>query len=185
METVYLIRTDKEAKLIFDDMRREILRLLAKEALTAGSLAVTLGLSAPTVGHHLDSLKRAGLVEIVRAEPEAHGIVQKFYQGKAQAYIVEMERLSAPVRRYFMPARIEQTRGILAALTLQGRNGYKPTSPTVEMATRELAGHILDAAERRRGPCRETDPECVINEIYRDAIENLLKLKPEIFPQLP
>ncbi len=83
-----------------------------------------------------------------------------------------------------MPARIERTRGILAALTLKGRGGYKPSSPMVEMATRELAGHILDSAERRQGPCRETDPECVINEIYREAIENLLKVKPEIFPQL-
>src|SRR2546425_4272688 len=183
MDAVLIIRTDKEAILILDDMRREILRLLAKEALTAGNLAATLGLSAPTVSHHLNSLKRSGFVEIVRAEPESHGIVQKFYQSKAQAYIVETEKLSAPVKRYFMPARIERTRGILAALTLNARDGYKPSSPAVEEATRELARHIIDAAERRQGPCREADPECLVNQIYREAIGNLLKVKPERFPQ--
>ena len=185
MDAVLIIRTDKEAILILDDMRREILRLLAKEALTAGNLAVTLGLSAPTVSHHLNSLKRSGFVEIVRAEPESHGIVQKFYQSKAQAYIVETEKLSAPVKRYFMPARIERTRGILAALTLNARDGYKPSSPAVEEATRELARHILEAAERRQGPCTETDPECVINEIYAEALRSLLKSKPEILPLTP
>ncbi len=128
MDAVLIVRSDREAKLIFDDMRREILTLLAIEALTAGKLAATLGLSAPTVSHHLDSLKRSGLVEIVKTEAESHGIVQKFYQAKAQAYIIETGTPSAPVKRYFIPARIERTRGILAALSLNGKDGYKPSS---------------------------------------------------------
>ncbi len=185
MKTVDILRSDREAKLIFDDMRREILRLIAKEPLTARKLASTLGLSAPTVGHHLESLKRSGLAEVVKTEPESHGIIQKFYQASAQAYFIETGALSQAVKRHLMPVRIERTRGMVAGLSLNGTLGFKPSSQLVETATGELAQLILDAAELRQGPSSETDPECVINEIYVEALRNLLKSKPEILPWIP
>ncbi len=185
LDAVHILKSDHEGKLIFDGMRREALRLLAREALTGQRLARILGLSAPTVGHHLDSLKRAGLVEVVGTEAEAHGIVQKFYRATAQAYIIEPRRLSPIVKRYFMPARIERTRGMVAALSLNAMDGYKSSSRGVEAATEELGQYILEAAERRQGPSIETDPESLINGIYIEALWNLIRVKPKLFPPLP
>jgi DNA-binding transcriptional ArsR family regulator len=184
LDAVRILRSDREAKLIFDDMRREILRILAKEAVTAQRLAKIMGLSAPTVGYHLDALKRSGLVEISATEVESHGMLQKFYRSTAQAFIIEPLKLSPTVRRYFMPARIERTRGMVAALSLNAPNDYKPSSHAVEVATDELGRSVLEAAERRKGPSAEMDPECVLCGIYSEALWNLLSVKPKIFPTL-
>jgi DNA-binding transcriptional ArsR family regulator len=184
LDSVRILVNDREAKLVFDDMRREMLRLLAKEALTARRLATILGLSSPTVGHHLEVLKRSGFVEIVGMEAEAHGIIQKFYRATAQAYIIETRKLSPIVKRYFMPSRIERTRGMVAALSLNSGEEYKSSSRGVETASEELGRYILEAAERRQGPAAETDPETVINGMYREALENLLISRPNIFPRV-
>ncbi len=45
-----------------DDTRRSILDLLRDGDLSAGAIADQFHLSKPTVSHHLDLLKRAGLV---------------------------------------------------------------------------------------------------------------------------
>src|SRR5688500_2253458 len=45
-----------------DDTRRAILDLLRKGDLSAGEIAERFHLGKPTVSHHLDLLKRAGLV---------------------------------------------------------------------------------------------------------------------------
>src|SRR5262245_32701888 len=165
-------------------MRREILRLLAKEALTSRKLSEMVGLSAPTVGHHLAALKKAGLVEIVGTEVETHGIVQKFYRATSQAHVVETRRLSPALKRYFMPSRIERTRGMLAALSLIRGGESKLSSEEVETATEDLARYILEAAERRRGAETGKDPEQVLNEIYKEGLSNLIKARPNIFPGL-
>ena len=185
LDAVRILRSDREAKLVFDDMRRELLRLVAKEALTASKLSTLLGLSPPTVGHHLDALKASGLVEIVSKEPETHGIVQKFYRATAQACIIEARRLSPSVKRYFMPARIERTRGMIAALSIGAAEGYKSSSDSVETVTEELGGFILEAAEHRQASKTEIDPENVINGIYSEALENLVRMKPKLFPPFP
>jgi DNA-binding transcriptional ArsR family regulator len=183
-DQVRILRTDQEAMLLFDDMRREILRLLAKQNLTPHKLSTMLGLSAPTVGHHLSALGRSGLVRIVGREPETHGIMQTFYSATAQAYIIETGKLSPAVRRYFMPARIERTRGMLAALSLHSTGGFELSSELVEETTEELAGGILESAEHHPGPRLKMDPETVINEIYSDALSNLIRKKPRTFSRL-
>jgi ArsR family transcriptional regulator, arsenate/arsenite/antimonite-responsive transcriptional repressor len=53
-------------KALNDPARREILKMLRKRDLTAGEIASRFDMSAPSVSHHLDKLKRAGLVTTVR-----------------------------------------------------------------------------------------------------------------------
>ncbi len=183
LDSVRILNTDRAAKLVLDEMRREILRLLAKEALTARKLSTILCLSSPTVGHHLDALSRSGFVEIVGTEAEAHGIVQKFYRATAQAYIVQTRELSPVVRRYFMPARIERTRGMVAALSLNSGPGYLSSSRAVETATEDLGEYIFQVAERRQSQSLESDPEVLVNEIYTEALRQLLSIRPKMFPQ--
>ena len=53
-------------KALNDPTRREILELLNKGDLTAGEIAGRFNMTKPSISHHLDLLKQAGLVICVR-----------------------------------------------------------------------------------------------------------------------
>lgn len=53
-------------KALNDPTRREILELLNKGDLTAGEIAARFNMTKPSISHHLDLLKQAGLVICVR-----------------------------------------------------------------------------------------------------------------------
>ncbi|MBS1659902.1 MAG: winged helix-turn-helix transcriptional regulator [Bacteroidetes bacterium] len=50
-------------KALNDPTRREILELLRKKEMTAGEIAEKFSISAPSISHHLELLKRAQLIE--------------------------------------------------------------------------------------------------------------------------
>jgi DNA-binding transcriptional ArsR family regulator len=49
-------------KALNDPTRREILELLREKDLTAGEIVEKFNMSGPSISHHLDLLKQAGLV---------------------------------------------------------------------------------------------------------------------------
>jgi DNA-binding transcriptional ArsR family regulator len=53
-------------KALNDTTRREILELLKKKDLTAGEIASRFNISKPSISHHLDLLKQAGLVQAMK-----------------------------------------------------------------------------------------------------------------------
>jgi DNA-binding transcriptional ArsR family regulator len=53
-------------KALNDSTRREILELLNDRDLTAGEIADKFEMSKPSISHHLDLLKQAGLVVSIR-----------------------------------------------------------------------------------------------------------------------
>jgi len=53
-------------KALNDPTRREILKMLRRQDMTAGDIAAKFNMTAPSISHHLDKLKRAGLVTIVK-----------------------------------------------------------------------------------------------------------------------
>ncbi|MEI7523945.1 MAG: autorepressor SdpR family transcription factor [Mariniphaga sp.] len=53
-------------KALNDPTRRKILELLNQGDLTAGDIAARFNMSKPSISHHLDLLKQAGLVVCVR-----------------------------------------------------------------------------------------------------------------------
>ena len=53
-------------KALNDKTRREILELLKKSDLTAGEIADQFNITKPSISHHLDLLKQAGLVQAVK-----------------------------------------------------------------------------------------------------------------------
>lgn len=53
-------------KALNDPTRREILELLNKGDLTAGDIADRFDMTKPSISHHLDLLKQAGLVVSIR-----------------------------------------------------------------------------------------------------------------------
>jgi DNA-binding transcriptional ArsR family regulator len=50
-------------KALNDGTRREILELLKQKDMTAGEIADHFSISKPSISHHLDLLKQAGLIE--------------------------------------------------------------------------------------------------------------------------
>lgn len=53
-------------KALNDPARREILKMLRENDMTAGEIASKFDMTAPSISHHLDKLKRAGLVTTVK-----------------------------------------------------------------------------------------------------------------------
>ncbi|MBS1623195.1 MAG: winged helix-turn-helix transcriptional regulator [Bacteroidetes bacterium] len=53
-------------KALNDQTRRDILQLLQQKDMTAGEIADEFSFSKPTISHHLDLLRQAGLVESVK-----------------------------------------------------------------------------------------------------------------------
>lgn len=53
-------------KALNDPARREILKMLQKQDMTAGDIAAKFEMTAPSISHHLDKLKRAGLVTAIK-----------------------------------------------------------------------------------------------------------------------
>lgn len=50
-------------KALNDSTRREILELLKERDMTAGEIVEKFNISGPSISHHLDILKQAGLIE--------------------------------------------------------------------------------------------------------------------------
>lgn len=171
---VRLITDESQARLIFDPMRREILRLLSRKALTEKELVGILGITAPSVDHHLKALLRGNLISVVRKEAGRHGIVQKWYMADAEAFIVERDRLRPDIRRYFMPMDIERTRGIVALLSLL-KGGVTPSTGYMESMTHQMCTALATASRNYTGVMEE-DPERTIHSLYVNALKQVLNL---------
>lgn len=50
-------------KALNDKTRREILELLRKKDMTAGEIVDNFNISGPSISHHLDLLRQAGLID--------------------------------------------------------------------------------------------------------------------------
>lgn len=57
---------DETMRALSDPTRREILRTLRASDLSAGDIAARFAMTAPSISHHLNVLKDAGLVQAVR-----------------------------------------------------------------------------------------------------------------------
>ncbi|MDT3402530.1 autorepressor SdpR family transcription factor [Mucilaginibacter terrae] len=53
-------------KALNDNTRREILEMLKEKDMTAGEIAERFNISKPSISHHLDLLRQAGLVVSVK-----------------------------------------------------------------------------------------------------------------------
>lgn len=59
-------------KALNDPARREILKMLRKRDMTAGEISSKFNMTAPSISHHLDKLKQAGLVTIEKKGQFVH-----------------------------------------------------------------------------------------------------------------
>jgi DNA-binding transcriptional ArsR family regulator len=162
-------------------MRREIVRLLGDGGKTENDLAGILGLSDPSVGHHLKILREFGLVRMTRQEVGEHGIVEKFYEANARIYFVDSKKMPLEIERYFMPISLERARGIIAVAEVMLNDSQEFSAAEVEEFARALASAVVQLAPKFSKPWKGGREE-LVGRVYKEALAQLLR-KPELVPQ--
>ena len=79
-------------KALNDPARREILKLLQKQDMTAGDIAAHFKMSAPSISHHLDKLKRAGLVTTLKRGQFIHYSINTTIIDDLLQYIITLKK---------------------------------------------------------------------------------------------
>jgi ArsR family transcriptional regulator, arsenate/arsenite/antimonite-responsive transcriptional repressor len=88
---------DDTIRALADPTRREILRVLRKGDLSAGDIAARFDMTAPSISHHLNVLKDAGLVS---AERDGRHIIYSLNSTTLQDLMTElMEFVNAKERK--------------------------------------------------------------------------------------
>ena len=79
-------------KALNDPARREILKMLQKQDMTAGDIASKFEMTAPSISHHLDKLKRAGLVTTVKQGQFIHYSIKTTIIDDILQYILTLKK---------------------------------------------------------------------------------------------
>ena len=79
-------------KALNDPARREILKMLQKQDMTAGEIAARFEMTAPSISHHLDKLKRAGLVTTVKQGQFIHYSINTTIIDEILQYILTLKK---------------------------------------------------------------------------------------------
>lgn len=79
-------------KALNDPARREILKMLQKQDMTAGDIAAKFEMTAPSISHHLDKLKRAGLVTTVKQGQFIHYSINTTIIDDLLQYIITLKK---------------------------------------------------------------------------------------------
>jgi len=174
MKAVRIIRDPETIKLLADLVRREVLRLLAVEPLTQTQLAEKMRLTEPSMSHHLQILRKAGLITIRRAEVGSHGILEKYYESSAKLFIEDWEKIPPDLRRYFVHSHMERLRGMLSVFQLiaegQGRN-IEVTSDEIKELAQAIASRIAMVGEKYENVEVKEDRETLLIRIYSETLK--------------
>lgn len=92
MKPTLVIRDLNQLKVLSDPFRAKLMMLLVEKPYTGQQLAEQFNLSRARIHYHLRELEKNHLIELVRTE-EINGIVQKFYQSVAQAFLPDVSLL--------------------------------------------------------------------------------------------
>ncbi|AIF68505.1 ArsR family transcriptional regulator [Palaeococcus pacificus DY20341] len=111
---VKTITDPKVIKLMLEDTRRHILRLLRDREMTISQLSEILKKTPQTIYHHVEKLKEAGLVEVKRTEMKGN-LVEKYYGRTADAFYINLY-LGDEELRYLARTRLKTKLEIFKAL---------------------------------------------------------------------
>ncbi|MEW6522796.1 MAG: ArsR family transcriptional regulator [Bacillota bacterium] len=87
---VHIISRVEEFKALADPKRIQILSLLAESRLTVKQLADRLQDLPATIHHHVKTLERSGLIQLVETR-EKSGILEKYYEAIADRMVADHE----------------------------------------------------------------------------------------------
>jgi len=176
--SIRVVSDPKVAKLLVDPVKRQILRHLAEKELTQKMLAELLGMADPSVYYHLKELKAAELVRVVRSEPEAHGILQKFYEADALYFVADYARMPLGLRRYFLAVNLERLRGVFAILKALKGSKISLSSSQMEKLAERVAYSVVDVAKRYQNRPYAGERESLIINLYGDALQRIIENDP-------
>ena len=174
-----VISDPKVTKLLMDPVKRQILRHLAEAELTQKMLAERLGMADPSVYYHLKELKAAGLVAIVRSEPESHGIIQKFYEANALYYIADYAKAPLALRPYFLAVNLERLRGVFAILGALKGVSISLSSSQMEKLADRIAYSLVEVAKEYQDRLFTGERESLIINLYAEALQRVIEKDPE------
>lgn len=85
MRTMKEIKDPEAIQLLGDESRRKIIFLLRAKPMNVSQIAAELSLSPQTVYHHIQKLKSAEMVEVVKEERVGH-LIESYYQTTAEVF---------------------------------------------------------------------------------------------------
>ena len=85
MKTTKIISDPEAFQLLADDSRRRMIFILRAKPPTVSQIAEELNLSPQTVYHHIQKLKKAEMVEVVKEERVGH-LIESYYQSTAEVF---------------------------------------------------------------------------------------------------
>jgi DNA-binding transcriptional ArsR family regulator len=174
MKAVRIIRDSETIKLLADLVRREILRLIAVEPLTQTQLAEKMLLTEPSVSHHLQLLRKAGLIRIRSAKIGSHGILEKYYEPEAKLFLEDWEKIPPDLRRYFVHSHMERLRGMLSVFQLMAeeqRRTIAVSSEEIKELAQSLASRIAVIGEKYEKMKIDVDRETLLIKIYSETLK--------------
>ncbi len=141
----------EEAKAVSDEIRLFILDLLTKKPMSVNEIAEELkkrGMfkNINTVRYHIQVLKQAGLIELVRTE-EIKGGVLKYYASRRKVYTYEVpkdiEKDLEPIIKDMEPALTELLKNIIDEHKDLIERVSKRLKPCPYCVTKHFAEYIL------------------------------------------
>ncbi len=79
-------------KALNDPARREILTMLRESDMTAGEIASKFEMTAPSISHHLDKLKQAGMVTTIKKGQFIHYSLNTTVMDDLIQYILTLKK---------------------------------------------------------------------------------------------
>ena len=169
---VFIVENQEAIQLLADFTRAEVIRLLSRRSMTEKQLSDELGLTKAAVGYHLHRLLDAELIEIIKLEPEKHGILQKYYAPIASLFIVDVDNIPKDVRRFFIQTQIEHLRGMLIVFRLH-HHISKFSSEELEKLAMALLEQLKEVGQKHLNDEYPEDPESFRVKIYSEAVAKL------------
>ncbi|MDG6978331.1 MAG: helix-turn-helix transcriptional regulator [Nitrososphaerota archaeon] len=166
------------ARMLVDPVKRQILRHLAEEELTQKMLAQRIGIADPSVYYHLKGLSAAGLVRVVRREPERHGIVQKFYGAGALYFIVDYAKVPLDLKRDLLAVNLERLRGVFAILKALRGTAVSLSTVEMEALADRVARSLVEVAREHEGRPFDGGRESLIIALYGEAMARVMENDP-------
>ncbi len=162
-------------------MRRAIPELLRTKPMTQSKLASELGLSTPSLNHHMKVLRSKRLVVIVKREMERHRVIQKFFSPAAYLFVYDLDALPVNIARYFYPVSLERTRGLVSAIHFKDshynhhRHHQTPSTPEeANILSEKISRYLVRAAKEYSEQDLKFGLEEAVYKIYANAIKMAL-----------
>jgi DNA-binding transcriptional ArsR family regulator len=86
LKDIEVISDPKTIKLMMEPTRAAIIKLLASTEMTVKQLATELGKNPGTILHHIEKLRKVGILVEVRTQQTPTGIVQRYYRARAREF---------------------------------------------------------------------------------------------------